>query len=304
MYWIFLTLLASFVFAFENIIDKKTSDLTKNTQSALFLMNASKIPIIVFLGVYWYSYIYINVSVFLWSLLIGAIATVTGFIYLKVFKEEEVSIAMPIYELGPIIALSLEFLILGTRPHGWQYLAFIFLILGGLTFSFQKPRLGKVSWRSFLNKTLFLVLTASFGYNLMYVITKYVIGENNLETTFFLHTCAYIVFSLLYPIIYSKGKCIWEISEIAPYLLGISVFAQSIGIIWYILYTQAFTAGSVALVQALGSTQSLFVLLFSFWLTVFFPSILREKWHKAAIFQKSIGTLLITIWVYLMYLAS
>ena len=70
MHWITLTLIASFFFALENIVDKKIADSTKNTTSALFLMNASKIPAILVLGIYWHAYIELDTLVIVWSIVI------------------------------------------------------------------------------------------------------------------------------------------------------------------------------------------------------------------------------------------
>lgn len=304
MSWITLTLLASFFFALENIVDKKISDSTKNTTSALFLMNVSKIPVILVLWMYWYSDIHLNTSVVLWSALIGLIATITWFLYLKAFQYGDASTVMPMYELGPLWSLLLSFLILGELPHSGQYIALIFLLFWWIIFSLQRSLFLSKSFKKSLGIVLIFVLVASFGYNLMYVLSKFVILQSNIETAFFLQQCFYIGFSIIYAWVWSRGNSLRDISHISWKFLGISLFAQSIGIFAFILYTKAFTLWIISLVNALASTQSLFVLILSAWLSIFVPTALSEKWDRFSLIQKVTGTIFIGIGVVLMYIAS
>lgn len=117
---------------------------------------------------------------------------------MKAFQYGDASSVMPIYELGPLWAVFFGFLILGELPHSWQYLALFLLICGGVIFSLEVSFFRTFSRKKALNVVLFIVLLASLGYNLQYVLTKFVIIRSNLETAFFLQQTFYIGFALIF----------------------------------------------------------------------------------------------------------
>ncbi|MFZ3233089.1 MAG: hypothetical protein WA194_06305 [Patescibacteria group bacterium] len=46
----------------------------------------------------------------------------------------------------------------------------------------------------------------------------------------------------------------------------------------------------MALVNSVASTQSVYVLLFSYLLSKYFPNIFKEKWDRASAKQKLVGS--------------
>lgn len=209
MTWITLTLVSSFFFAIENLFDKLISDRTENTISALFFMNIVKIPALVLLGAYWFPLFAFDANILAWSLLVGIVSAVTGFLCLKAFQYGDASSVIPIYELGPLWAIFFGFIILGELPHSWQYLALFLLVCGGLIFSVERSFFQSFSRKKILNVALFIVLLASLGYNLQYVLTKFVIISSNLETAFFLQQSFYIGFALIFSLWKSRGT-VWK----------------------------------------------------------------------------------------------
>ena len=304
MTWITLTLIASFFFAVENLFDKRISDKTENTTSALFFMNIVKIPALILLGVYWFPLFIFDANILAWSLLVGIISAVTGFLYMKAFQYGDASSVIPIYELGPLWAIFFGFIILGELPHSWQYLALFLLICGGLIFSVERSFFQSFSRKKFLNIALFVVLLASFGYNLQYVLTKFVIIRSNLETAFFLQQCFYIGFALIFSLWKSRGAAWCETCRMSRKFIFGWILAEGVGIWAFVLYTMAFTQGNVSLVNAIASTQTLFVIFLSWGMSVFVPSFFHEKWSRSDAVQKIIGTIFIVAWVVCIYFFS
>lgn len=304
MHWITLTLIASFFFAIENIFDKRISDKTEDTTSALFFMNIVKIPALILLGVYWLPLFVFDGNIFAWSLLVGVISAITGFLYMKAFQYGDASSIIPIYELGPLWAMFFGFIILWELPHSWQFLALFLLICGGLIFSIKKSFFHSFSRKKALNIALFIVLLASLGYNLQYVLIKFIIIWSNLETAFFLQQTFYIGFALIFSFSKSRGTVWYETYHMSRKFIFGWVFAEGVGIWAFVLYTMAFAQGNVSLVNALASTQTLFVLFLSAGLSIFMPSIFSEKWDRFSMIQKLIWTFFIASGVVLMYIVE
>jgi drug/metabolite transporter (DMT)-like permease len=304
MYWISIRLLSSFLFAIENIVDKKIADVTSNTTTALFLMNITKIPALIILWSIWYRDINITLPILLWTFGIGLISILAWSIYLRLLKHEDVSSVIPMYELSPIWALWLGYFLLKEVPNNLQFIAMAFLMAWAFVFAFKKSTRGWNIWKSVSLVPFFMVLVSSFSYSAINALMKYVIVDSNVETVFTLHLSMYVIFSVIWSSLNMKGAHFREIALLPKKTLMIATIWQWIGTVSHAIYTFAFTIGSLALASALGSVQALFVMLLSVILTAFAPSFLREKWDKSAAFQKLFWTILITLWVIIMYMVS
>jgi uncharacterized membrane protein len=75
-------------------------------------MKLSALPAILLLWFLYYREVHIDEHILLLTFIIGIIATISGFLYLKVFEHGDASTVMPMYELSPLWSLFLSFLIL------------------------------------------------------------------------------------------------------------------------------------------------------------------------------------------------
>jgi uncharacterized membrane protein len=287
-----------------NIVDKKITDVTENTRMAMFLMNITKIPWLFILWIMASPSFALDNRLFLTWAIIAFINVIAVAIYLRVLKNDDVSVVMPIYEITPLWWFILAFFLLHEIPTIFQIGAMFFLMTWALIFAYQPSNSWKINIQSFFTKTLLLVLISSFCYSLLNTLIKYAVADYSIENVFIVYLTLYIIFTGLISIMGVWSTDIKNLSLLSKKLLLFFIIWQWIGIVAHLYYVRAFTDGMVSLASAITSTQSLFVMMLSLLLSYFLPSFLKEKWDIKSIIQKIIGTLVIMLGIVFIYMWS
>lgn len=223
---------------------------------------------------------------------IAGIFQVAGWILLyKALKIGEVSMITPF--IGSVIAIfTLIFskIIIGEILNWKQFLAFIFLVSGGLVISIEKKKF----FKGFFDNGFGLAFFASLFFAIFWVLTKYIfLGTTFISGIVWIRTgVAIIALTLLLSkknreLIFRKTEKL-NIKTIKFFISGrLFSILGALGIYWAVFL------GSVTLVNSLEGIKYVFVLFLSLLLFKKFRNI-REEFNDGIIFQKIIAIILIS----------
>ena len=292
MSWILFAILAAFVWALVNVVDKFI--LSKWVKKPIVpLMIVSIVSLIVASFIYFVrGFSSLSFGHIILALFAGLFSASMTLFYFSALKREEVSRVVPLFYLAPLFIAILAAIFLGEVFSPLIYLGVIFLISGAILISTKKMRKIK------LGAAFWLMIISSLSMSISQVIIKYLLNFSDFWTIF-----SYVelgVFLTLVPLFFfkfsdlmenvrEKGKrVVWAVS--GNTLLNVSaVLFMTIGI----------SLGPVTLVNALASIQPFFVLLFMVMLSLFLPKILKEEIGKSVLVRKLIAIVLMFVGVLL-----
>jgi len=212
------------------------------------------------------------------------------FFYVAIQKTS-ISRIMPL-EGGfvPVFTLILAYFLLGERLSGWQLLAFIFLVAGGVFITLEKDRFG---WHP---KALGSGILAAFLFALSFTLTKYIYEQTNFVSGLIWTRLGLFLFSLLLLIPKTARKKIFSAPRrVAPENVFLYYGNRVIGGTAGFLQNYAIAIGSVTLVNALQGTQYALLLAMTVAASIYWPKIIKEDIRGAILAQKTAAIILISI---------
>lgn len=291
MWWLIIVILAHLFYALVFLIDKYI--LSRKLPHPIvyaFYVGILSIVILVLVpfGFYFPSRLELG------FILLAGIAQIAGWVFFyKALNKGEVSRVVPF--VGSFIAvfiLILSTLLIGEHLAKQQILAFILLVLGGLTISFKKEK--------FFPKAFGLALIGALCFAIFWVITKYIFLDTPFITglIWLRAGVALIALCLLIPkrnrqLIFGKTE------KIKAGTIKIFFSARFLGLLAGFLMYLAVFWGSVTLAHSLQGFQYIFVLILAYLLFKKFPKV-REQFEKEIIIQKIIAIVLIGLGLFLL----
>ncbi len=283
MSWIALSIWAGFVWALGSISDKFV--LSK-------LVKKSVVPVIMTGAVGFIGGI-ISILVkgleplplthLLLALLAGFFFIMFAIFYFKAAQIEEVSRVTPLFYLSTLFTALIAGIFLGEIFTFTKYIGIALLFAGAMLISLRKPysiRLGKAFW--------FMVLMAIF-FASNWVITKYLVTTSDVWTVF-----AYTRiggFITLLPIVWINRSALKETyAETKLKAYSIMTIKEFVTLSGVLSVTIAATSGYITLISALTALHMLFVLVFTIFLSLFLPRIIKEDLDKNTVIIKVIAT--------------
>ncbi|MBW2992078.1 EamA family transporter [Candidatus Woesearchaeota archaeon] len=291
MPWILFSILAAFIWAVVNIIDKYV--LEKWVRKPI-------VPVIIlgFFGLIAGFFVLLFKGFPLLSPLNTALAFIAGIIYFsaivlyfKAAKIEEISRVAPLFYVEALFILLLATLFLGELFTPMKYLGIVFLVSGAILISIRKFKLsfGKAFW---------MMMLAAFILGIYHVITKYLLNFSDFWTVF-----SYVRIGTFLPLIivlYPNIKHMKDtMKEHGAKAYWVMILAEGLNLLAVLFITIATAIGFVSLVKALSSVQPFFVLLIVLVLSIFYPKILKEEIGRKTVFLKFIAIFLMFIGVML-----
>jgi drug/metabolite transporter (DMT)-like permease len=314
MLWLIVAISAYFILAVVFLVDKYL--LTKaipNPKVYAFYVGTLGILVLVlapFVGFY-----IPEKSQIALSLLAGAVFVYGLFWFYKTLQLFEASRAVPaIGGLTPLFTFGLIYLFTSGREvlSSRGLIAFILLVLGSILINLKKEKL--INLKSFK----FSILTAFF-FSLAFVLTKYIYLVQPFWNGFIwksiggflMAACFFIFFPEIKKEIFRYrvehiNYVLSEGEEEDVVLFAREKFQKKTAVVF--LSNQAAGAGAailqnwaiflaplayVPVIHALNGTQYVFLFIFSIFLSLKFPQILKEEISKEVLFQKIIAILLI-----------
>jgi len=305
MSWFFLALIGPFLYAVTNYIDKVLLEkYFKQGGVGTLLIFSSLLTALALPFLYWADPASLSIGPFHAMVLavVGALHVLVLFFYLKALESEEVSITVVFYQMVPVFAYFLGFLILGEVLTTMQMISMALIILGTSIVSFEVDTENKFKLRT---KTIFYMLAASLCWALGSVIFKAVaLEEQVIRSLFWEHLMQTLIGICLLVFIDSYRKhFLSAIRDNSKKILSLNVLNEGLYMGGNIIFGFAYLLAPVALVLLAESYQPLFALCIGIFLTMFFPKIIEEKIHIKHLWQKGFAILITGLGTYLLFVS-
>lgn len=293
MSWILIAISAYFILAVVFLIDKYLlAGPVPNPKVYTFYIGILGI-LILFLAPF-VGFSVPQPSQIILSLLAGAIFTYGLFWFYKALRDFETSRVVPaIGGILPLFTLGLVYIFsAGEETLGYfEFFAFILLILGSILITYERSK--KISFKS-----LQISAIAAFFLALSFVLTKYVYLAQPFWSGFIWIRIGGFLTAIFFFLLFKeiREEIFKKKVSFKKKTIGIFLSNQAMGAGASILQNWAIFLAPlvyVAIVNALAGTQYVFLLIFTIFLSLKFPQILKEEISKKILFQKIIAILLI-----------
>jgi drug/metabolite transporter (DMT)-like permease len=217
-------------------------------------------------------------------------------LYLLALQGDEASVVAPYFQAGPLFGYVLAYLVLGETLSGRQMAGGIMIVIGALIVSLRFGR----GIRLFKARLSALMLTCGFAMALAGLIFKVFALQVEFWTTTFWMFVGEAMFGcvlLLIPDYRRQFSAVLRANTAA--LLSINGANELINLSGSLGNRYALMFAPLSLVQAIGSTTTLFVFGIGVILSMFFPKLGREDLSGRELAQKAIAAVLVALGVVL-----
>lgn len=288
MWWIFLSLLAAFLWAVAGVIDKfMLGKWLRNSRIPLIIVGFVSLVLVIIIDL-----LGLLQPVAPWVLFAaifsGAVFAFTLLLYFKAMQLGEASRIIPLLYISTLFTAILAAVFLGEIFTVQTYIG-IFLLVGGAIFislnKFSKFTFDKAFWYAILSAII-------SGANV--VLTKYLLNFMDYWSMFGYARTGTFLFMVPFLLVDWKELVATVKKHGMKVVYGITT-SEVITNIGGFVYTIAMAGGFATLVSALTSVQPFFTLLLAVMLSIFFPHILKEEIGKKTLIIKFIAIILIFI---------
>ncbi len=218
------------------------------------------------------------------------------FFYLQALQGHEASVVAPFFQSSPLFGYVLAYLVLGETLTPLQLTGGALIVIGILSVSIG----GRGSREPFRWRLAGLMLACGFILSLSTLIFKaFAVKEEFWPTTFWMFGGeALFGFGFLCIARYRR-QFIELLRANSAALIGINASNELINLGGALGNRYALLFAPLAIVQAIGSTTTLFVFVIGIALTVFAPGLSRESLDPRELVQKGLAALLVAIGIVL-----
>lgn len=296
MNWIFLALLAPFIYAINVFLDKYLISAKLPDYRSLPIFGAFlAIPVVIILG-FFQGFGSVSIKDALLVIITGVFA-IWGFsLYLESLIKEETSIIIIFIQLIPAMVLVLSYFILGERINFQQFLGFSLLLTSSILVSLKKEKM-KIN----ISKQLIYIFLADVLWSLSYILIKFASVSVNFPSLVMYESVGVIlgVLSLLIFIMPIKRAFQKTIIKIRKPILVLVLLNEALFLIGKIITYLAVTIGPAALISVLGSTQIFYGIILGIGLTLLLPKVFKENLSKYDLIKKALLGLMAFAGIYL-----
>jgi uncharacterized membrane protein len=299
MSWLAFALCGPILWAISTHLDKYLVErYFKDTDVALLLvftalMGVVLMPVIAFFepGVFAQDWL----SIGLMSLS-GLLYMIGITLYLRALQGHDASVVAPFFQSSPLFGYALAYLVLGETLSGTQLAGGALIIFGVLSVSI----VGGNSRERFQWKLAALMLCCGFIMSLSTLIFKaFAIKDEFWATTFWMFAGEALYGVVFLSIASYRAAFMHLLRSNGKALLAINASNELINLGGALANRYALIFAPLAVVQAVGSTTTLFVFLIAVLLTWLFPGISRENLSPRVFISKGIAAVLVTAGIFL-----
>jgi drug/metabolite transporter (DMT)-like permease len=306
MSWFFLTLIAPFLYALTNHIDKVLLERYFKVSGVGSLMlyssllSALALPFIFWMDPHVFEIGLLNIVVLV---VVGTLNILVLLCYLLALRDDEASIVIVFYQLVPVFAYALGYIILDESLTTLQLIAMAIIILGTTIISFEIDVDNKFTLRK---QTIGLMLIASFCWAFGSVIFKAVALEENVwRSLFWEHTVlTFIGVGIFIFMRKTRRQFLRTFKTNSTGIISLNVLNEVIYMIGNVVFAFAYLLAPISLILLTNSFQPIFVLAIGIILTIFFPRITVEKIKAKHLWQKSLAIAITGAGTYLLLISS
>jgi uncharacterized membrane protein len=216
------------------------------------------------------------------------------FFYLQALQSEEASVIAPFYQASPLFGYGLGYLVLDETLTPTQLAGGVLIIAGALLVSLRPAGSGG----KFRARTAGLMLICAFALALSSLIFKiFAVRDQFWATTFWMFVGEAVFGVALLCITSFRREFVRLLRTNMGALLTINGANELINLGGGLGNRYALVLAPLSLVQAVGSTTTLFVFLFGIILTLLYPRLGRESLSSRELLQKGAAALLVAVGV-------
>lgn len=289
--WLYIALIAHFVYALVFVFDKYIlSRPIKSSLSYAFFTSFAGGFIAIIIPFFDFRVLdFVNI---LYSLAAGAAFSWALVLFYRTLQISEASRSVPfVGALVPIATLIFSFPLGLEKLVGQHILSFVFLVGGGflIVFGYKNDHF----WGM---RNIVYAMGAAFLFGFSFAVTKLVFEHTNFVSGLIWTRWGGFVFALALLLKKKWREDIFETTLVSNEKTAAWFFSSKIlGATAVVLQNYAIFLGSVVLINALQSTQYLFLLVLAGFLSMKLPKTFKESLDKAAIAQKIISIIIIGI---------
>jgi uncharacterized membrane protein len=212
--------------------------------------------------------------------------------YLKALQGHDASVVVPFFQSSPLFGYCLAYLVLGETLTGMQMAGGLLIIVGVLSVSIVggKSR-GKFRWQ-----LASLMLCCGFIMSLSTLIFKaFAVKDEFWATTFWMFAGEALFGVVFLSIAGYRSQFLYLVRTNGKALLAINASNELINLGGGLANRYALIFAPLSIVQAVGSTTTLFVFGIGVILTLFFPRFSQENLSKRELISKGLAAVLVCI---------
>jgi uncharacterized membrane protein len=297
MSWLFFAFCGPVLWAISVHLDKYLVERFFKESDVAIMVLFTALVVVLALPIIWYfDPTVLNASLGSIALIaLAGILYMTGMLfYLRALQNEEASVVAPFFQTGPLFGYVLAYLVLGETLSPRQLLGGALIIIGAL---FVSIRIGQ-SMKTFKIRLAMLMVTCGFIMALATLIFKVFALKVEFWTTTFWMFVGEGIFGVVLLMIPSYRKQFMALLRVnTAALLSINASNELINLGGGLGNRYALLFAPLSIVQAIGSTTTLFVFIFGVVLSVFFPKFGRETLSGRELVQKGIAAVVVAIGV-------
>jgi drug/metabolite transporter (DMT)-like permease len=215
-------------------------------------------------------------------------------LYLRALQSEEASVVAPFFQASPLFGYALGYLVLGERLSGTQLTGGALIIVGALIVSLRFGAAAGV----FKLRLAVLMLGCGFVLSVATLIFKiFAIEVEFWTTTFWLFVGEAVFGAALLMVTSYRRQFVAVLRTNTTALLSINASNELINLGGGLGNRYALLFAPLSIVQAIGSTTTLFVFLFGVLLSLAFPQYGRENLSGRELAQKGIAAVFVAVGV-------
>ena len=234
-------------------------------------------------------------------LIIPGILNALGFyFYLQSLKTEESSVVVALFQMTPVFAYFLSYLILGEVLTNNQIFASILILIGASILSFSLEENRKIVIKK--RVVGFITLSALF-FAANDVLFKKLVHHGSFVTSLFWQHIGIFIIGTCFFIILKKHRAefIERLKENHFKLFILNSFNEFFYVLGNLISNLATLFAPVALVLVVNTYQTVFTFVIGILLTLFLPHIITEKTSRRHLTQKILAIVVIIIGSYFLY---
>lgn len=286
MDWVFLSLIAYFLWAANNIVEKLISKNVKELLSFGVLCGIGEMPLLLIYFIFPVTF----PSTLVFSLLLigGALRIVSFLPYVKALFREELTRLVPIWNVAPVFTFTMSYFILSESFPPSFLAGFMLILAGSILLSLKKGIT--------LKDGFYLMLLSTFLYSVQIIIVKYASLTLDVASILF-WTAVGTFFTTILTFGLSKKRDVIS-KELTSMRLHLFLAFVFLGTVAVSLFAYAIWLGNSAIVTVLGGFQSIFLLV----LGIHMKKELEEATDKKAVLQKAVSIGLMILGLAALYL--
>jgi uncharacterized membrane protein len=211
--------------------------------------------------------------------------------YLRALQTEEASVVAPFFQAAPLFGFALGYLVLGETLSPPQMLGGALIIAGAVLISL---RFGRNAATRFNLRLAALMLSCGFSLALSSLVFKiFALRDDFWPTTFWMFAGEGVFGASLLAVPPYRAQFVALLRGNPRAVLAINLSNELINLGGSLGTRFALLLAPLSLVQAVGSTTTLFVFAFGVLLSLFFPSLGRESLSAQELPRKGIAAALV-----------